>query len=141
MARIVEQLGGQLRVDSKVGEGSRFSFLVAFAIDHDDVEASTARSIPTGSRSQDEIARLVHALASTSLQTSPRPSASRTNGVEKGTGSPDSSGSSVSQKQSSPRSTMSLSFEDPTVPLKLRILVVEVRAPYVYCSLCLTCTT
>ena len=32
VAHIVEQLGGQLRVDSKVGEGSRFSFLIPFAI-------------------------------------------------------------------------------------------------------------
>jgi signal transduction histidine kinase len=31
VAHIVEQLGGQLRVDSKVGEGSRFSFLIPFA--------------------------------------------------------------------------------------------------------------
>ncbi|KZT60695.1 hypothetical protein CALCODRAFT_480578 [Calocera cornea HHB12733] len=32
VARIVEQLGGQLRVDSKVGQGSRFSFLIPFAL-------------------------------------------------------------------------------------------------------------
>ncbi|CAE6456623.1 unnamed protein product, partial [Rhizoctonia solani] len=32
VARIVEQLGGQLRVDSKQGQGSRFSFLIPFAL-------------------------------------------------------------------------------------------------------------
>ncbi|CAA7261458.1 unnamed protein product [Cyclocybe aegerita] len=32
VARIVEQLGGQLRVDSKLGEGSRFSFLIPLAL-------------------------------------------------------------------------------------------------------------
>jgi hypothetical protein len=32
VAHIVEQLGGQLRVDSKVGEGSRFSFLIPFSL-------------------------------------------------------------------------------------------------------------
>ena len=32
VARIVEQLGGQLRVDSKPGEGSRFSFLIPFEL-------------------------------------------------------------------------------------------------------------
>lgn len=32
VARIVEQLGGQLRVDSKPNEGSRFSFLIPFTV-------------------------------------------------------------------------------------------------------------
>ncbi|KAI0320183.1 hypothetical protein OF83DRAFT_1053619 [Amylostereum chailletii] len=32
VARIVEQLGGQLRVDSKVNEGSSFSFLIPFTL-------------------------------------------------------------------------------------------------------------
>jgi CheY-like chemotaxis protein len=32
VARIVEQLGGQLRVDSKVDQGSRFSFLIPLAL-------------------------------------------------------------------------------------------------------------
>lgn len=32
MARVVEQLGGQLRVDSKLGQGSRFSCLLPFPI-------------------------------------------------------------------------------------------------------------
>ncbi|KAJ6557231.1 hypothetical protein DFH09DRAFT_1280009 [Mycena vulgaris] len=35
VARIVEQLGGQLRVESKVGEGSRFSFLIPLALSDD----------------------------------------------------------------------------------------------------------
>lgn len=32
VARIVEQLGGQLRVDSEIGKGSRFSFLMPFVL-------------------------------------------------------------------------------------------------------------
>jgi signal transduction histidine kinase len=32
VARSVEQLGGQLRVDSKVDQGSRFSFLIPFTV-------------------------------------------------------------------------------------------------------------
>lgn len=32
VARSVEQLGGQLRVDSKVDQGSRFSFLISFTV-------------------------------------------------------------------------------------------------------------
>ena len=32
IARSVEQLGGQLRVDSKINQGSRFSFLIPFMV-------------------------------------------------------------------------------------------------------------
>ncbi|EJU03328.1 hypothetical protein DACRYDRAFT_65545 [Dacryopinax primogenitus] len=55
VARIVEQLGGQLRVDSKVGQGSRFSFLIPFALPSSDSSAGsysdyTSRSVsPAGS--------------------------------------------------------------------------------------------
>ncbi|CCL99470.1 uncharacterized protein FIBRA_01488 [Fibroporia radiculosa] len=35
VARIVEQLGGQLRVDSRINEGSRFSFLIPFSTEID----------------------------------------------------------------------------------------------------------
>ena len=35
VARIVEQLGGQLRVDSQVAEGSRFSFLIPLGLQGD----------------------------------------------------------------------------------------------------------
>jgi hypothetical protein len=38
VARIIEQLGGQLRVESKVSSGSRFSFLVPFATTVDSVQ-------------------------------------------------------------------------------------------------------
>lgn len=37
VARIVEQLGGQLRVDSTEGKGSRFSFLIPLALATDEV--------------------------------------------------------------------------------------------------------
>ncbi|KZO92680.1 hypothetical protein CALVIDRAFT_519984 [Calocera viscosa TUFC12733] len=44
VARIVEQLGGQLRVDSKVDQGSRFSFLIPFALPSSDSRAGSAAS-------------------------------------------------------------------------------------------------
>ncbi|KAF9807670.1 hypothetical protein IEO21_08128 [Rhodonia placenta] len=89
VARIVEQLGGQLRVDSKINEGSRFSFLIPFSTE---VEG-TAPSSPSESRSaggshresrdssaaarEDQIDNLVEALSSHHLSIqqhgSPRP--------------------------------------------------------------------
>ncbi|KAJ7645612.1 phytochrome-like protein [Mycena polygramma] len=46
VARIVEQLGGQLRVESKVDEGSRFSFLIplALSLEGDELGTSPAAS-------------------------------------------------------------------------------------------------
>ncbi|OCH91099.1 hypothetical protein OBBRIDRAFT_812319 [Obba rivulosa] len=49
VARIVEQLGGQLRVDSQLNEGSRFSFLIPFSTEVG--EAGSASISPTSSRS------------------------------------------------------------------------------------------
>ncbi|KAG9102501.1 Light-sensor Protein kinase, partial [Ceratobasidium sp. 392] len=46
VARIVEQLGGQLRVDSKPQQGSRFSFLIPFALPDG---SSSERSFSPGS--------------------------------------------------------------------------------------------
>lgn len=48
VARIVEQLGGQLRVDSKVNEGSRFSFLIPLALS---MEEDTRSALTSSSRS------------------------------------------------------------------------------------------
>lgn len=72
VARIVEQLGGQLRVESKVNEGSRFSFLIPFAVagEVDCRSCSTSSPIGLGSRkssSGSEIVDLVEALASDHL--------------------------------------------------------------------------
>ena len=69
VARIVEQLGGQLRVESKVDEGSRFSFLIPFAVVRgmDSTSCSTSSRIGIGSRkssSGSDIDDLVEALAS-----------------------------------------------------------------------------
>lgn len=78
VARIVEQLGGQLRVDSKVDIGSRFSFLLPFAT----VSALDTASSPTTSSNgsslprsrvqsrtgrDDAIDNLVHALSSSHM--------------------------------------------------------------------------
>ncbi|KAF7981483.1 hypothetical protein HWV62_33533 [Athelia sp. TMB] len=46
VARIVEQLGGQLRVDSKVDQGSQFSFLIPLALPNNNQEISS----PSGSK-------------------------------------------------------------------------------------------
>jgi hypothetical protein len=51
VAHIVEQLGGQLRVDSKVGEGSRFSFLIPFALSQGE-ETSRSPSLSLYNRSR-----------------------------------------------------------------------------------------
>ena len=69
VARIIEQLGGQLRVESKVGEGSRFSFLVPFAVAGEvgSRSCSTSSRVGLGSRgssSGSDIDNLVVALAS-----------------------------------------------------------------------------
>ncbi|KAL0578952.1 hypothetical protein V5O48_003044 [Marasmius crinis-equi] len=48
VARIVEQLGGQLRVESKVDEGSRFSFLIPLSLD---VDKSRSASVTSASAS------------------------------------------------------------------------------------------
>ena len=80
VARIVEQLGGQLRVDSKVGIGSRFSFLIPFSTEFDgstsSISGSQSQSTSlsrTGSQSnrEDEIDNLVQAISQTHLVGSP----------------------------------------------------------------------
>ncbi|KAH9950617.1 hypothetical protein B0H21DRAFT_686389 [Amylocystis lapponica] len=81
VARIVEQLGGQLRVDSRINEGSRFSFLIPFAISADNSSRSSqstgsssrssldfrSRSSSNGSRNG-EIEKLVEALKSNHME-------------------------------------------------------------------------
>jgi len=68
VARIVEQLGGQLRVESKVNEGSRFSFLIPFAVvGETDSRSCGSSRVGLGSRrssSGSDIDDLVEALAS-----------------------------------------------------------------------------
>ncbi|KAF9651648.1 hypothetical protein BDM02DRAFT_3090893 [Thelephora ganbajun] len=69
VARIVQQLGGQLRVESKMNEGSRFSFLIPFAIARGVASrsCSTSSHVGPGSRkssSVSDIDDLVEALAS-----------------------------------------------------------------------------
>ena len=50
MARIVEQLGGQLRVDSQVNAGSRFSFLIPLVLASDNSEVTQFSKCSTGSQ-------------------------------------------------------------------------------------------
>ncbi|ESK91233.1 phytochrome-like protein [Moniliophthora roreri MCA 2997] len=84
VARIVEQLGGQLRVESKVGEGSRFSFLIPLSLDVDGAERSgssaSGSSLSSSLRSarsfscksgEREIDSLVEALSSNYMKSNP----------------------------------------------------------------------
>ncbi|KDQ58691.1 hypothetical protein JAAARDRAFT_176751 [Jaapia argillacea MUCL 33604] len=57
VARIVEQLGGQLRVESQEGEGSQFSFLVPFSLRHRSASQSS-RSSFSSSRSPPILSRV-----------------------------------------------------------------------------------
>lgn len=66
VARIVDQLGGQLRVDSKPNEGSRFSLLIPFVTSSQSGSSSSARS-RTNSHRGDQIDSLVQALQSSHL--------------------------------------------------------------------------
>ncbi|KAG9003263.1 Light-sensor Protein kinase [Tulasnella sp. JGI-2019a] len=56
VARIVEQLGGQLRVDSRVGAGSRFSFLLPFTLP--DRSGDSASMIPSGPPSHSTVSEV-----------------------------------------------------------------------------------
>ena len=77
VARIVEQLGGQLRVDSKPDEGSRFSFLIPFSLydpdasessvsprssQHSSMRSGRSSSSPLDGSDSSEIDNLVEAL-------------------------------------------------------------------------------
>ncbi|KAJ4491482.1 hypothetical protein C8J55DRAFT_420587 [Lentinula edodes] len=77
VARIVEQLGGQLRVESKVGEGSRFSFLLPLSLMVlSETSTSSAHSRSNSSlgslqaKSTNEVDFIVEALANSSPRSS-----------------------------------------------------------------------
>lgn len=78
VARIVEQLGGQLRVDSKPGEGSRFSFLIPFElVDENRKAISTTATFQGRSRTSSgssEIESIVDAISTDHMA---RPNADR----------------------------------------------------------------
>ncbi|KAK0487234.1 phytochrome-like protein [Armillaria novae-zelandiae] len=91
VARIVEQLGGQLRVDSRVEQGSRFSFLIPLSfhtggpntLSSSSRESSSdslrIRSRPPSINSANEIDSLVEAISSNHMgpkSSSPQPSPS-----------------------------------------------------------------
>ncbi|VDB85582.1 unnamed protein product [Peniophora sp. CBMAI 1063] len=69
VARIVEQLGGQLRVDSRVNEGSSFSFLIPFVLwESGNMSAGGSSASSLGGRSSSrgsaEVESIVDALSS-----------------------------------------------------------------------------
>jgi hypothetical protein len=72
VARVVEQLGGQLRVDSKTGEGSRFSCLLPFPVadGHRQIElrsSSAEDAAGSGTSNTSEIDSLVEALSTSHM--------------------------------------------------------------------------
>lgn len=84
VARIVEQLGGQLRVESRAGSGSRFSFLIPLALTLEGLDPSPSSKSSGGSSAQSkacsrpaslhsartrEIEGLVEALSSNHMST------------------------------------------------------------------------
>ncbi|KIJ54813.1 hypothetical protein M422DRAFT_152482 [Sphaerobolus stellatus SS14] len=83
VARIIEQLGGQLRVDSKSGKGSTFSFLIPFGLydpSQDSRTHSVGSSFTTGSQDSrqrsdmsivSEIDGLVQVLSNAQLSSKP----------------------------------------------------------------------
>lgn len=168
VARIVEQLGGQLRVDSKVDVGSRFSFLLPFSTDpsldisNSPTDSSNASSLTrsrvhshTNAARTDEIDNLVHALASSHLGGQPPEALHSIRSPSRGAVSPFSD----IVEDISPKKSMSVSTVEPGVqtqvlhplvkvqptgihspnsssggkeehngPVRLRILIVEVRS-------------
>lgn len=120
VARIIEQLGGQLRVNSKPGVGSTFSFLVPFGL-HD------AAQHPDGGLSS-----LQHNQSSPSLPNessvseidSSKDSATSKRHAKPSTDSRKSSTRTSSRSDSSPPSRSGL--RSPPSKIRLRILVVDV---------------
>ena len=98
VARIVEQLGGQLRVDSRIQEGSRFSFLIPFAMEDGATisspsTASANRSLPrtrthSNTSRDDQIDNLVQALSSSHMRDSLLEYTQPSEGSSTGTRSP-----------------------------------------------------
>jgi hypothetical protein len=132
VARIVEQLGGQLRVDSKVNEGSRFSFLIPFATESDrGSSGSSHRSRTTSRGSRDnEIESLVSALQSHPhpLTGSPISRPLSSSSVSKTLGSPGPGSLSVRTPNlaKKPSHLKIKPTTDSSPPTQLRILIVEV---------------
>ncbi|TBU22864.1 hypothetical protein BD311DRAFT_675110 [Dichomitus squalens] len=141
VARIVEQLGGQLRVDSSFGQGSRFSFLLPLTTETSSGGRLTISS-PHSSRSSLSLAR---SSKSRSLMSSGRGSnidhlvqalsASHTDDSPKLTGLPQSQITRRESPAGTPNDSMVeiLGSANPLQPVKndtahlpkLRILVVE----------------
>lgn len=122
VARIAEQLGGQLRVDSRVDGGTRVSFLVAFSTEQKEQEKPHTRS----AQSQAEVS-YVNCPTSTAVQNSPRPPILLTpqvggedNGIVRSPVVP------VPHEQPSPQSVVLLPPMGPSASRGLRILIVEV---------------
>jgi CheY-like chemotaxis protein len=69
VARIVSQLGGQLRVESKVGHGSKFTFVLHFRLPGPQASSTATHSVGTASDGRDSVGRiLTDSSAAKSLQ-------------------------------------------------------------------------
>ncbi|KAG8886222.1 Light-sensor Protein kinase [Tulasnella sp. 331] len=74
VARIVEQLGGQLRVDSQIGSGSRFSFLLPFTLPSDQRgNSSVIASGPPSRSTVSEVDDFVTAMSTSHMVREPVP--------------------------------------------------------------------
>lgn len=150
VARIVEQLGGQLRVDSRLGEGSRFSFLIPFAVDEEDHRSASSpsttsfnTSLPRSrsssyGRREDQLQSLVQALASNHMSPPPGEAKAESSKMVESM-SPEAATtpdvefvkprhSSSKMKGKSPRTkTSSSGLSNEVHPIaQLRVLIVEV---------------
>ena len=120
-------------MDSKVGEGSRFSFLIPFALDGDAFSSGggSQRSRTHSRNSRDEIDSLVNALAASNM---PALAIDTPATLVSDIAPPLAKGNSdalqvVDESQtSSKRSRSKLTQVDAAVPTTLRILIVEVSA-------------
>ena len=136
VARIVEQLGGQLRVDSKVDEGSRFSFLIPFGTELDGNSSPSSQRSRTRSNSSrgNEIESLVSALQAHPMTGSPTQWARRSASSLDRPLSSLSSGGGAASRVAAPsdipkkpsRAKIKSGTPDSGSAPQLRILIVEV---------------
>ncbi|KAK1226603.1 hypothetical protein PQX77_010419 [Marasmius sp. AFHP31] len=138
VARIVEQLGGQLRVESKVAEGSRFSFLIPLSLTVDEKAGSVAsrssssfssslRSRVSSEKSgEHEIDSLVEALSSSHMSKASSKANSKAN-------SPSASTTALESSDPSPKPASehgSFDVTDSNVPVRaVRVGAGEVEPP------------
>lgn len=135
----MEQLGGQLRADSEIGQGTRFSFLLPlglpFAGNNKALSISSAGSsikqgngncLDHGMRG-DEFDHLVEALSSTHLNRTIEPASCRSGAESEVEKSGQWSEKAVHALEKTKEGSSGDSESADHSPVKLRILIVEVK--------------